>query len=247
MVVKQQAHQPPFGGASMTIDLNCDLGEGAGFDAEIIPLITSANVSCGAHAGTPADILRTLELCKQHGVTVGAHPGHADREHFGRRELPVTAQEVAALLRGQIGDLRQWAAAAGVAVRYVKPHGGLYHQANRDAPAAGAMLAVGGELSLPVVGLPGSRLQALAGHDGGVITEGFADRRYQADGSLVPRDQPNAMIDDPKEAVAQVLWLLDRGQVRTVCVHGDTPRAVAFVRAVREELLRRGVELKPFA
>ncbi len=231
----------------MTIDLNCDLGEGAGFDAEIIPLITSANVSCGAHAGTAEDIMRTLALCKQHGVTVGAHPGHADREHFGRRELPVTAQEIVALLRGQIGALRRWAQAAGVAVRYVKPHGGLYHQANRDAPAAGAMLAVGGELGLPVVGLPGSRLQALAGHDGGVITEGFADRRYQADGSLVPRDQPNAMIDDPNEAVAQVLWLLDRGAVQTVCVHGDNPRAVEFVRAVREELIRRGVELKPFA
>src|SRR5262245_30220743 len=120
----------------MNIDLNCDLGEGAGLDAELMPLITSANICCGAHAGDEADIRRTLTLAREHGVVIGAHPGYADREHFGRREMTLDETAVFELVDRQVSDLSHWAADAGVALRYLKPHGALYNQACRDASIA---------------------------------------------------------------------------------------------------------------
>jgi UPF0271 protein len=229
------------------IDLNCDLGEGAGTDAELLPLITSANVSCGAHAGTPEGIAETLALAAKHGVVVGAHPGHPDPEHFGRRELLIPPRDVLEQTHAQIQWLRGLAAKAGVAVRYVKPHGGLYHQANRDDAYADAVLAACALAGLPVIGLPGSRLQERAIGQVDFFAEGFADRRYRPDGSLVPRGLPGAMVESPAEAVAQVRRLIAECGVRTVCVHGDNPEAVGFVRAVRDELVRSGAELRPFA
>jgi 5-oxoprolinase (ATP-hydrolysing) subunit A len=231
----------------MVIDLNSDLGEGAGTDAELLPLLTSANVSCGAHAGTLDDIAVTLALAARHGVVVGAHPGHADREHFGRRELPLPARDVLELTHAQIGTLQRLAGEAGVRVAYIKPHGGLYHQACRDDAYADAVVGAAALAGLPVVGLPGSRLQHRA--DGRVpfVAEGFADRRYRSDGSLVPRDQPAAFVANTDEAVDQVRRLIADHGVRTVCVHGDNPAAVAFVRAVREAMLAGGFELRPFA
>jgi 5-oxoprolinase (ATP-hydrolysing) subunit A len=231
----------------MLIDLNCDLGEGAGTDAELLPLITSANVSCGAHAGTEADIAATLRLSVAHTVTVGAHPGHPDREHFGRRELRFAPRDVLEMTHAQITALKKLAHQAGVKVRYVKPHGGLYHQACREDVYADAVVSACALAGLPVVGLPGSRLEIRAVGRVDFFAEGFADRRYRPDGSLVSRDQPDAFVQDPHEAVEQVRRLISERGVRTIYVHGDNPAALAFVRAVREELLRTGAELRPFA
>jgi UPF0271 protein len=229
------------------IDLNCDLGEGSGTDTELLPLITSANVSCGSHAGTPGVILTTLELAAAHGVTVGAHPGYRDREHFGRRELRVPRRDLVELIHGQIIYLRTLAESAGVQIKYVKPHGALYNQACREDAYAEPVIAACELFGLPIVGLPGSRLQERAIGRVQIFAEGFADRRYRRDGSLVPRDQPGAFVENPHDAVEQVRRLIADQGIQTICVHGDNPEAVAFVRAVREELLRTGAELRPFA
>jgi UPF0271 protein len=233
----------------MLIDLNADLGEGAGTDADLMPLITSANISCGFHAGDVDTICTALELAKKYDVRVGAHPGYADRKNSGRSELTLDEEDVYRLGVYQVGGLLALADALGQAVDYLKPHGALYNQACRDEPYTSGVLRVATKFnSLPVLGLPGSLLERRA-RDESVrfISEGFADRRYRPDGSLVPRTEPDALIHDPKEAVEQVEWLIGKKQVRTVCVHGDTPGAVEFVRAVRGFLLDRGHELKAFA
>lgn len=231
----------------MLIDLNCDLGEGAGTDAELLPVITSANVSCGAHAGTTADIAATLREAGRLGVAVGAHPSHPDRAHFGRRELQVPSRDVLEEVHSQILALKSMADHFGVKLRYVKPHGALYNQACRDDAFADAVVSACALSNLPVIGLPGSRLEIRAVGRVRFFAEGFADRGYQSDGSLVPRDQPGAFIKDPAAAAEQVRRLITERGVRTICVHGDDPDALAFVRAIREELLRGGAELQPFA
>lgn len=231
----------------MLIDLNCDLGEGSSMDAQLMPLITSANVCCGAHAGTQADIFATLELAAKHGVAIGAHPGHPDREHFGRRELPTPPRDVLEETIAQIMALRVFTDKLRLKLRYVKPHGGLYHQACRDDAYADAIVSACVWHELPVIGLPGSRLEHRARGRVPFFAEGFADRAYRPDGSLVPRDQPGAFIESPHEAAQQVLKLIAERGVRTICVHGDNPQAVEFVRAVREELLRAGAQLRAFA
>jgi UPF0271 protein len=232
----------------MRLDLNADLGEGAGFDAELMGLVTSANVCCGAHAGGPDETAATLALARRHGVAVGAHPGYPDREHFGRRNLPAPSNTLYAQLCHQLAGFVAAAARAGVAVRYVKPHGALYNQAAADAAFANVFCSAVAGWALPVVCLPGSQVEAMCATLGlPFVAEGFADRRYRADGSLVPRTEPDAFVHDPAEAVAQIERLVrDRG-VRTVCVHGDNPEAVAFTRAVREGLLARGFTLGAFA
>lgn len=232
----------------MEIDLNADLGEGAGFDAELLALVTSANVSCGGHAGDPATICETLELAKRYGVAVGAHPGYPDREHFGRRDVEPDEYRVYLLGLYQIGALTTLARALEVEVRYVKPHGALYNQAARDDAVAAGVLNAATWFDLPLVGLPGSRLEALAEDEGHpFVAEGFADRRYRPDGTLVPRTEPDAFVHDPKDAVAQVEWLVREKGVRTVCVHGDNPDAVAFAAAVRTALKAAGFTLAAFA
>lgn len=233
----------------MLIDLNADLGEGAGTDADLMPLITSANVCCGMHAGGPDLIWETVQLADRNGVAIGAHPGFADREHFGRRESSLTRDQVFALCSFQLGGMALLTVAARSRVRFLKPHGALYNQAMRGGEIAeGVLDAVNAYARMPLVGLPGSAFARLAEERGRVfIPEGFADRRYRPDGFLVPRSEPDAMIHDPKEAVEQVEWLIGKQQVRTICVHGDTPGAVEFVKAVRGFLLDRGHELKAFA
>jgi len=236
----------------MLIDLNADLGEGAGTDADLMPLITSANISCGFHAGDAETVIRALELAGHNGVCVGAHPGYLDREHSGRRELPFERDHILFLGLQQLGALRALADWINVPVNYVKPHGALYHQVCRDGSyAEGFMHAVYGFFDpkrLPVVGLPGSVLHSLVEKCGTpFIPEGFADRRYRPDGTLVPRTESNAILHDVKEVVEQVEWLVREKGVRTICVHGDTPGAVDFVRAVRVALLEAGHELKAFA
>ena len=246
----------------MRIDLNCDLGEGAGHDAELMPLITSANIACGAHAGDDATMLATVTLALQHGVAIGAHPGFADRANFGRCELSLSSGEIHALVLRQVRALQAIARELGGQLAHVKPHGALYNLAARDAVTARAIAAAVHEIDprLRLFGLAGSKLLE-AGAAAGLVTvsEVFADRTYQPDGSLTPRDRPEALISDANSAVAQVLRLVREGKVRTtdgsdiavradtVCLHGDGPDAVAFARRVSAALLAAGVELRPAA
>ncbi|MBI3410414.1 MAG: LamB/YcsF family protein [Planctomycetes bacterium] len=231
----------------MDVDLNSDLGEGCGLDAEIMPLVTSANVSCGFHAGDAASAQRALQLAIVHGVSPGAHPGYDDRANFGRVELNLDEEDIHRMCSYQIGALAGLARSLGVALRYFKPHGALYNQACREDRFARPVIAAAELFALPLLGLPGSRLEALSQDRCRFIAEGFADRRYLPDGTLTPRSQPGAMLDEVDEAVRQADWLIRAHGVRSLCVHGDNPRAVAFVRGLREELTRRGLTLRAFA
>jgi UPF0271 protein len=230
----------------MELDLNADLGEGAGFDIDLMPLITSANVCCGLHAGGPAEIAATLELAKMYGVVVGAHPGYSDRANFGRVEYDLPDKDITAAVLFQLAAIDALANTIGLRVKYVKPHGALYNQACRDRRIADAIIGAAIRFQLAVVGLPGSQLEAACRDRLPFVAEGFADRRYRVDGSLVSRNEPNAFVHDPDEAVKQVEWLICEKGIRTVCVHGDNPDAVAFLNAVREALLTRGFALKGF-
>ncbi len=231
----------------MSIDLNCDLGEGCPFDAELMPLITSANVACGFHAGDPATMHAALAAAARHGVQVGAHPGFPDREGFGRRELARTAEQIFEDCVYQIGALAGMAKAVGLPLCYVKPHGALYNMACRDDRYGRPLVEAAVLFGLPLLALPGSRLQELSGSRVGFIAEGFADRRYQPDGSLVPRSRPDAFVEDPQEAVRQAGWLVRERGVRSLCVHGDNPHALEFVRVVRAALVRDGFVLRAFS
>ncbi len=243
----------------LTIDLNCDLGEGAKHDEALMPLITSANIACGAHAGDAATMKATVRLARIHGVAVGAHPGFADRDGFGRRELALGPNEIVALVRGQVEALCRIAATEGASVTYVKPHGALYNMVARDAVIADAVAeAVAGvDSNLWLYGLAGSVGLKVAGARGlRVVAEVFADRTYQADGSLTPRGRPDALLATEAEAAAQVVRLVRDGCLRatdgadlvviadTVCLHGDGPEAVGFARALRSALLGEGVRLR---
>jgi UPF0271 protein len=232
----------------MQVDLNCDLGEGAAYDAELMPLVSSANIACGAHAGDAATMRRTLELALQHGVAPGAHPGYHDRAHFGRRELALAPAQIFQLVCEQIRALQQVAAGLGLALTHVKPHGALYNQAARDAALADAVVAAVKAVDPRWIlfGLAGSALITAARARGlPAAEEVFADRRYQADGSLLPRSRPDALILDPDEACSQVMRLLRDGRAHTVCVHGDGPHAVTFARQLRSAFSQARIEIKP--
>ena len=231
----------------MDIDLNCDLGEGCPHDAELMPLITSANIACGFHAGDPGTARAALEAAARHGVQVGAHPGFPDREHFGRQEMTRTGRQVCDDCVYQVGGLAGLARAAGLVLRHVKPHGALYNMACRDEAYARPVVDAAALFGLAVMGLPGSRLEAASAGRCPFVAEGFADRRYQPDGSLVPRSRPDAFVTDPAEAVRQAERLVRERGVRTLCVHGDNPEALAFVRALREALTRQGITIRAFA
>lgn len=231
----------------MIIDLNCDLGEGAGQDVELLELVTTANVCCGAHAGDAETSLETLRLAKERGVRVGAHPGFADREHFGRRELQLPGSQLFDVCQNQVDGLIALAHSCSMNVTHLKPHGALYNQACRDHDIARVMVQVAKRFRLPLVGLPNSEMECAAAGVIEYIREGFADRRYTGDGTLVPRSEPDAMIENADEAVEQVEALVTRHGVRSICVHGDNPDAVKFVRSLRTTLLARGHNLRPFA
>jgi len=227
---------------TLHIDLNCDLGEGAGHDAELMPIITSANIACGAHAGDADTMRATVSLAQRHGVAIGAHPGYEDRAHFGRREMTLAVGEVRALVERQVRALREMAPLA-----HVKTHGALYNLAARDPAVArevaAAVSAV--DAGLVLVALRGSEL-VRAGRAGGlrVAEEVFADRTYQVDGSLTPRSEPGAVITDEAEAVAQAMRLV-RGGADTICLHGDGVHAVAFARRLNAELRQAGIAIRP--
>ena len=242
------------------IDLNCDLGEGAGHDAELMPLITSANIACGAHAGDGATMRATMALALKYGVAIGAHPGFADRESFGRRELAITPAEARRLVVGQIQTLEKLAGLMAARVVHVKLHGALYNLASRDEGLAGAIVDAVWRLELKpaLFVLAGSVLEKIARQQPGlrVVAEVFADRTYQRDGSLTPRTRPDALIRDEGVAVAQVLRMIREGVVRatdgtdvpitaeTICLHGDGPNPVGFARRLRAGLKAAGIDVK---
>lgn len=251
----------------MRIDLNADVGEGSGTaatasgagDAPIMRSITSANVACGFHAGDPGVMRATVALAREHGVAVGAHPGFPDLEGFGRRELQFSPRDVEDFLVYQIGALAAIAAAQGVRLRHVKPHGALFNMAARDRELAAAVARAAAVIDRELIlfGLPGSALVEAGGRAGlRTAREGFADRAYQADGTLVPRSQAGAVIHDPavveRRAVRMVLEgtvdAIDGSSVRvpldTLCVHGDTPGAAALAARTRRALEEAGVDVK---
>jgi UPF0271 protein len=231
------------------IDLNADLGEGlSAVDAELLEIVTSANVACGFHAGGAAEATAACEQAVAGGVTIGAHIGYRDREGFGRRELGVGAATIEAEALEQISVLTGWAGAVGATVRYVKPHGALYHRAGVDAACAEALVraaaAAGG---LPLLGLPGSQLLQRAEAAGlEAVVEAFADRGYATDGSLLPRGSRGAILEE-EEAVRQAVRLAGAAAARSICVHGDSPGAARLARRVRRELEAAGFDVRSFA
>ena len=242
------------------VDLNCDLGEGGTADAELLALISSANIACGAHGGDPATMRASVQAALGHGVAIGAHPGFADRAAFGRRELALSAVEIGALVHAQVTALSVIAASEGARVTHVKPHGALYNMAARDPSVAAAVAQAVAQVdaSLWLYGLAGGQLlEAGRAHGLRVAAEVFADRSYQADGSLTPRDRPGAVLANANDAIAQVLRVIQHGRVRatsgadvslvadTVCLHGDGADALVFARAIRTGLREAGVALRP--
>jgi len=248
----------------MRLDLNADVGEGRrgslGHETALIPHITSANVACGFHAGDPGVMRDTVALAAEHGVAVGAHPGFPDLDGFGRRELQVAPADVEDFVAYQVGALAAIAAAQGVRLQHVKPHGALFNMAARDAALADAIARATAiiDRALILFGAPGSELIA-AGVRAGLRTaaEGFADRAYHGDGSLVSRQQAVAVIDEPAVVIDRALRMVREEVVEaidgtrvplridTLCVHGDTPGAAELARVLREALESAGVRILP--
>jgi UPF0271 protein len=226
------------------IDLNADLAEGFDDDA-MLELVSSANVACGFHAGDAATMRHVCVVAARRGVRIGAQVSYDDREGFGRRDMDPPSDALAADVLYQIGAL----AAFGEVV-YVKPHGALYNRVVHDERQARAVVdgVKAWRTPLPVMGLPGSRVLALAREAGlPTIEEGFADRAYTPEGRLVPRSQPGAVIHDPADAARRAVALARSGKVRSLCVHGDTPGAVEMARVVRKALEAAGLRIVPFA
>ncbi|MGW1211955.1 LamB/YcsF family protein [Streptomyces sp. NPDC002499] len=248
------------------IDLNADLGEGFGHwrltdDEQLLSVVTSANVACGFHAGDPVIMRRVCELAAERGVRIGAQVSYRDLAGFGRRAMDVPSAELTAEVAYQIGALEVFARAAGTRVAYVKPHGALYNRVVHDEEQAGAVVAGVrlADATLPVLGLPGSRLLDLAGQAGlPTVTEAFADRAYTDQGTLVPRGEEGAVVTDPAAVVERSVGLARDGAVtsrsgnridvraRSLCVHGDTAGAVELARLVRARLESSGVRVEAF-
>ncbi len=249
------------------VDLNCDMGESfgnytCGMDGDVVPHISSANVACGFHASDPLVMEKTVALCKKQGVRVGAHPGFPDLVGFGRRNLQVSAAELKAMVIYQVGALKAFCDAAGVPLQHVKPHGAMYNMAGKDEVMARAICegvkAV--DPNLILLGLSGSKLVSAAEAAGlKAAKEVFADRAYEEDGSLVARSKAGAMITDEEEAIARVISMVKDHKIKTitgkeieitadsVCLHGDSPKAVLFAEKISAALKVAGVTVAPMA
>ena len=241
------------------IDFNCDLGEGIGDDAAILPFVSSASIACGFHAGSPQTMQATVALCLANGVAIGAHPAFQDRENFGRTAQDISANDAYALTLYQVAALDGFTRAAGARLRHVKPHGAFYNQAARDRDLAEAIATAvrDHDPRLILYGLAGSALTS-AGETLGlqVAHEAFAERRYEADGTLTPRSLPDASIEDVATAAAQVRRILQHGAViaRTgervplradsICLHGDRPDAPVFARGLRAAIESSGFTIQ---
>ncbi len=251
----------------LKVDLNSDLGEsfGAykiGMDADILQYVSSANVACGFHAGDPLVMEETVRLAKKAGAAVGAHPGYPDLQGFGRRNMICTPKEVKAYVKYQLGALLAFTRSAGIPLQHCKPHGALYNMAAKDKALAAAIAEAVADVDAGIIllGLAGSAMTE-AGKEAGLRIAGevFADRAYQADGSLVPRSMPGAVIHDTEEALSRTVRMVKEGIVTAVtgetvpltadsiCVHGDNPSALAFVKAIRERLETEGVSVVPLS
>ncbi|MDA8209749.1 MAG: LamB/YcsF family protein [Actinomycetota bacterium] len=246
------------------MDLNGDVGEyfasnNHSSDHELIPLLSSANVACGFHAGDPVSMDETVRRCLGAGVSIGAHPSYPDQTGFGRRYLQMTPGELRAAVIYQVSALQGMARAAGGAVRHVKAHGALYNRMFTDSAEARAFVEAVAQLDdrLVILGQPGSAAEAEAARLGiRFAREGFADRRYRQDGTLTPRSEAGAVIEDLDEQIAQAIALSTGGpfqgsegmlrlEVDSICVHGDTPGAGRAARAIREALAGAGLEIRP--
>ncbi|WP_308635662.1 LamB/YcsF family protein [Paenibacillus silvisoli] len=247
------------------VDLNCDFGEGYGaytfgHDDALLAHVTSVNIACGFHAGDPHTMRAAVEMAARAGAAIGAHPGLPDRLGFGRREMAVTADEVYDLTLYQIGALDAFARAAGSSLRHVKPHGALYHMTGRSAELADAFVRAvqAYQPSLLVYGQWGSELLRAADRLGvRGVSEIFADRSYQADGTLTPRSEPGATLTSAEESLQQTIGIIEQGKAKTsggaviaiqgdtVCLHGDGPHAAAFAAALREGLKSAGIGVRP--
>lgn len=234
-----------------TIDCNVDIGEGFPHDFLLLPLVSSANIACGAHAGH-VDLMRQLvQACRAQGVAIGAHPGYADPAYFGRREFPFDRTKVVNLVQEQVGLLKQICAEEGAVLHHVKPHGALYNQSAKDPEMAQAIAATVAAIDpqLMLYGLSGSvSLQAAQAAGLRAVAEVFADRTYQEDGALTPRASPHAVITDAHLAMAQAVQMVCEGtvttvtgknislQAQTICLHGDGAHALSFAQALQERL-----------
>ena len=246
----------------MKIDLNCDVGEGCGNDAELLSIVTSANIACGYHAGDTDSMKRTVIIAIENDVAIGAHPGYPDREGFGRRPRDLGRSEIEGLITDQLASLAKIADESGGRISHIKPHGALYNQAARDQELANAIAEAvrSFDKDLILVGLSNSELTR-AGVTAGltVAEEVFADRTYRRDGRLTPRSMPNSLITDTATATTQVLRMISEHCVisldgtaipitaDTVCIHGDGERAVEFARAIRRVLKQNAIEIRPFS
>lgn len=246
------------------VDLNSDLGESfgnytIGMDEEILKYVSSANVACGWHAGDAMVMAKTVAMAKEFGTAVGAHPGFPDLMGFGRRNMTVTPEEAKAYVKYQLGALMAFTQSLGMKIQHVKPHGAIYNMAAVDEALARAMCEAVYEVDKDIIfmGLAGSKMiQAAEAVGLRAASEVFADRAYNEDGTLVSRKLPGAMIKDEALAIQRVVRMVKEGKVTTitgkdidikadsVCVHGDNPKALAFVQAIRETLEKEGVQIK---
>lgn len=241
------------------IDLNCDLGEGVGIEAAILPYVSTINIACGAHAGDEALIRNTIRLAKDQQVAIGAHPSYPDRENFGRTVLPITAEDLQQSVRQQIDLVRGIAFEEHYPITHIKLHGALYNQAAKEDALATLLVETIAAIDplLLVFGLPGSALEQRAiQYNLRFVKEAFADRTYQDDGSLTPRAHPNALIEDNSDCVQQVLRMIRQQEVvtlsgkiislsaETVCLHGDGLHAVAFAKSLWQELKKENIIIR---
>jgi UPF0271 protein len=243
------------------IDLNCDMGEGFPYDADIMPFISSVNIACGYHAGDTDTMKRTVELALQYGVAIGAHPSYPDRENFGRTDMvdgKLRPEDLPAIIIDQVIQLQEICNRAGASLHHVKPHGALYNRAAWDGLVAGFICTaiVEADPSLLLYGLSGSEMKAEAdANELRFVNEVFADRTYQDDGSLTPRTQTNALIVDTSLSIQQVLQMIRQSTVQsvngkevpvlaeTICIHGDGVHATAFARAIHEALVQQHISV----
>jgi|SRR5688572_18750227 len=242
-----------------TIDINCDLGEGCGNDAQLMRFISSANIACGYHAGDADTMARTVELAIENAVAIGAHPSYADRDNFGRTEMSLAQNEVFDIVSQQIFTLRRVCNMVGAALHHVKPHGALYNQAAKNAELSAVIAKAVAETddSLILYGLSGSHLITEAENIGlNTASEVFADRTYQSDGTLTPRSRPGALITDADASVSQVFQMIEEQSVtstsgktvplraETICLHGDGEHAISFASKIRAALTEKGLEIR---
>ena len=242
----------------MKVDLNADVAEGCGQDEKLMTIVSSANVCCGLHAGSYAEMLKTLQLAKKNNVRVGAHPSFDDRENFGRSDQVLSEEGYRALMRYQLGATKALCDLVGVTLEYVKPHGALYNQAAANESLADILVSEikNFDSNLKVMGLSGGYLVKSAKNHGlEAISEVFADRNYEKDGTLVSRSKDNALITDTDEATNHVMQMITEGSVtsvcgdkvpvdaQSICLHGDGEHAILFAKEIKKQLKLKGIEI----